>query len=118
METRNVVIVEGVRTAFGSRGGTLKDFYPTQLCGFAIKGLVEKTKITEKAVVDAVYAGSAAADVHCNNFARVASLYAGLPYETAAHFVEMQCGSALPSINHAASIQPETCKVFYSSYTL
>lgn len=102
MTTRNVVLVDGVRTAFGKRGGTLRDFYPTQLCGIAIKGLLDKTKILEKAKVDAVYAGSAAGDVHCNNFARISSLYSGLPYETAAHFVEMQCGSGIACINHAA----------------
>ena len=46
--------------------------------------------------------GSAA---HCSraiNPARWASLYAGLPYETSASFVEMQCGSGIDAINHAA----------------
>lgn len=100
--SRTVVIVDGVRTAFGKLGGSLKDFYPTELCGFAVKGLLEKTKILEKAKVDAFYAGSAAHDVHCNNFARVAGMYGGLPYETTAHFVEMQCGSGIACINHAA----------------
>ncbi|OGP90948.1 MAG: hypothetical protein A2031_03040 [Deltaproteobacteria bacterium RBG_19FT_COMBO_43_11] len=36
------------------------------------------------------------------NPARWALLYAGLPYETSASYVEMQCGSAIDCINHAA----------------
>lgn len=102
MVKRNVVIVDGVRTAFGRLGGGLKSLYPTELCGITIKGLVEKTRIIEKAYVDAVYVGSAWHDVHCNNFARMSGLLSGLPMETSAHFVEMQCGSGITCINHAA----------------
>ena len=99
---RNVVIVDGVRTAFGRMGGTLRQYYPSQLAGFAIKGLLEKTGVQERAHVDSVIMGSALADAHTVNIARVAALYAGLPYETSASFVEMQCGSAIDSINVAA----------------
>lgn len=100
--SRNVVIIDGMRTAFGKMGGGLRQFYPTELCGFAVKGLLDKTKVLEKTRVDAVYAGSAIHDAHCNNFARIAGMYGGLPYETTAHFVEMQCGSGIDCINHAA----------------
>jgi acetyl-CoA C-acetyltransferase len=102
MSNREVVFVEGMRTAFGRMGGTLRDFTAEQLAGIGIKGLVEKTKIKEKGKVDCVFLGSAA---HCSramNPARWALLYAGLPYETSASYVEMQCGSAIDSINHAA----------------
>jgi acetyl-CoA C-acetyltransferase len=83
-------------------GGTLRDFSAEQLAGIGIKGLVEKTKIKEKGKVDCVFLGSAA---HCSramNPARWALLYAGLPYETSASYIEMQCGSAIDCINHAA----------------
>ena len=102
MSNREVVFVEGMRTAFGRMGGTLRDFSAEQLAGIGIKGLVEKTKIKEKGKVDSVFLGSAA---HCSramNPARWALLYAGLPYETSASYIEMQCGSAIDSINHAA----------------
>lgn len=52
--------------------------------------------------MDSVFLGSAA---HCSrtlNPARWALLYAGLPYSTSASYIEMQCGSAIDSINHAA----------------
>jgi len=102
MSEREVVFVDGARTAFGRMGGTLRDFSAEQLAGIGIKGLLEKTKIMEKAKVDSVFLGSAA---HCSramNPARWALLYAGLPYETSASYIEMQCGSAIDSINHAA----------------
>jgi acetyl-CoA C-acetyltransferase len=103
MAQREVVIVDGARTAFGRLGGTLKDIGASKLAGIGIKGLVEKTQIKEKGVrVDSVFLGSAA---HCSiamNPARWALLDAGLGYETTASYIEMQCGSAIDSINHAA----------------
>ncbi|PKN20697.1 MAG: hypothetical protein CVU71_02630 [Deltaproteobacteria bacterium HGW-Deltaproteobacteria-6] len=102
MSKREVVFVDGVRTALGKMGGALRDITAEELGGIGIKGLIEKTKIHEKAQVDSVLLG---AGWHCSraiNPARWASLYAGLPYETSASFVEMQCGSGIDSINHAA----------------
>ena len=102
MEKREVVIVEVMRTAFGKMGGSLKDFTGEELGAIALKGLVEKTGITEKAHVDSVFAGSAFPMAYAMNPARWALLKAGLPFSTSASFVEMQCGSAIDSINHAA----------------
>jgi acetyl-CoA acetyltransferase family protein len=102
MTSREVVFVDGVRTAFGRMGGTLKDFFASQLAGIAIAGLLKKTKVNERAAVDGVFLGSAA---HCSsslNPARWATLAGGLGYRTPASYVEMQCGSAIDCINHAA----------------
>ena len=101
MTMRNVVFVDGLRTPFGRMGGGLRQYHTSELLGMAIRGLVEKTGIQERGVVDAVYAGSALHDAHTNNIARFASLYAGLPYETSATYIEMQCGSGIACINHA-----------------
>ncbi|MBN1614709.1 MAG: thiolase family protein [Deltaproteobacteria bacterium] len=102
MSEREVVFVEGMRTAFGRMGGTLRDISAEELAGIGIKGLLEKTKINEKAHVDCVFLGSAAGTSRAMNPARWAALYAGLPYETSASYIEMQCGSGIDSINHAA----------------
>ena len=99
---REVVIVDGMRTAFGRMGGALRPFTPVQLAGMAIKGLCEKTDILNTGKVDAVFAGSASGDVNTHNFARYATLLAGLPYETSSTFIEMQCGSSIACINNAA----------------
>ena len=79
---REVVIVDGVRTAFGKRGGVFRVFTPSDLAGMTIKGLCEKTGILEKGKVDSVFGGCAWGDIDCNNFARYSMLKAGLPYET------------------------------------
>jgi acetyl-CoA acetyltransferase family protein len=102
MSNREVVFVDGMRTAFGRMGGTIRDFTCSQLGAIALKGLVEKTKIAEKGHVDCVFAGSAAGCSSAMNPARWVTLASGLPHETSASYVEMQCGSAIDSINHAA----------------
>lgn len=103
MNERDVVFVDGARTAFGTFGRTLRNFTMEQLGGIALKGLVEKTKIIEKGGrVDAVFAGSAMGGTSAINPARWVTLASGLPENTAASYVEMQCGSAIDSINHAA----------------
>ena len=102
MSSKEVVIVDGVRTAFGRMGGTLKDIYASRLAGIGIRGLVEKTGITSKAELDCVFLGSATGCSQSCNPARHAVLDSGLGYEVSASYVEMQCGSAIDSINHAA----------------
>ena len=103
MSKRDVVFIDGARTAFGTLGRTLRGFTMEQLGGIAIKGLIEKTGFLEKgAHVDSVFAGSAIGGTSALNPARWASLAGGLPMSTSASYVEMQCGSAIDSINHAA----------------
>ena len=98
---KNIVIVDGVRTPFGRLGGGLKQFHTADLASIAVKKLVERTQIDPKEI-DAVYMGSAKGDARCPNLARYTSLLAELPHETSAASVEMQCGSAIACINHAA----------------
>lgn len=103
MNMKNVVFVDAVRTPFGKMGGGLKKFYPTELGGIVVKALVERSGIlTRGGKVNCVFMGSAFGDAHSTDVARYASLYAGLPYETTASFIEMQCGSAIDAVNHAA----------------
>ena len=100
---REVVFVDGMRTAFGKQGGTLRDIFATDLGALVVKALVEKTQILEKGgKVDSVMCGSAAHCPHSHSPARYVSMAAGLPFETSASYVEMQCGSAIDAINHAA----------------
>lgn len=98
---KNVVIVDGLRTPFGRLGGGLRQFHTVDMAGMVMKGLLEKTNLDPKEL-DAVYFGTANGDAKCPNPARFASLIAGIPYETSAVAVEMQCGSAIAAINHAA----------------
>ena len=102
---REVVFVDFARTAFGKRGGALRGFSGTELGALCLKGLVEKSGIWEKGgneAVNAVFAGSAFKDKLSSAPVRYMTQLAGFPVSTEAHQVEMQCGSAITSINHAA----------------
>jgi acetyl-CoA C-acetyltransferase len=98
---RNIVIVGGVRTPFGRMGGGLRQFPMADLSGMAVRELVSRYKLDPEEV-DAVFLGSALHDGRTSNAARFATLYAGLPHKTSSVFLEMQCGSAIACINHAA----------------
>ena len=101
--SREVVFVEGIRTAFGTFGKTLRTIKGEELAGMALKGLVEKSKVIQRGgVVDCVFMGSATGPAEAINGARWPVLASGLPMSTSASYVEMQCGSAIDSINHAA----------------
>jgi acetyl-CoA acetyltransferase family protein len=99
---REVVIIDAVRTAFGRMGGTLKDIFASKLAAVGIRGLLDKTGIQQKAHVDCVFLGTALGCSQSGNPARWAVLDSGLGYATSASYVEMQCGSAIDAINHAA----------------
>ena len=101
---REVVFVDGARSAFCNMGGGLRDLSSTEIAGFTIRGLLARTGILERGKVDGVVAGNALRDARSCNPARYAALAAGLPVETEAHYVEMQCGSAITSVNHAAAM--------------
>ncbi len=100
---REVVFVDGMRTPFGKMGGTLKDISGSKLAALTVKALLDKTQILEKGgKVDSLMCGSAVGCGASWSHARYITMAAGLPFETSASFVEMQCGSAIDSINHAA----------------
>ena len=99
---RDVVLVDGMRTAFGKRGGSLKEFSGTQLAILVAKGLLEKTQLLERgAKLDSIVCGSALIDSSASTPARYVALGCGLE-DTVGITTEMQCGSAIASINHAA----------------
>ncbi len=98
---KNVVIVDGLRTPFGRLGGGLRQFYNSDMGAIVTRELLKRNELDPKEV-DVVYYGTANGDITCNNVARHVALKAGLPYESSAVGVEMQCGSAIAAINHAA----------------
>ena len=97
---RDVVIVEGVRTAIGRIGGTLKNVEPDFLGAHVITELLNRLNI-EGSIVDEVILGQAKQSADYPNIARKAALRAGLPVEIPGYTVHRQCGSGLQSINNA-----------------
>ena len=101
---RKAVIVDGVRTAFGKHGGTIRKIPMTDLAAIAIDGLLQKTQLLERGgQVDGVFMGSSLADCQSHAIARYATLKSRLGYKVWSSYVEKQCGSAIDSLNHAAA---------------
>jgi 3-oxoadipyl-CoA thiolase len=98
----DAVIIDAVRTPIGALGGTLAPIRPDDLAALALKAIVERTSI-DPAIVEEVYLGCAnQAGEDNRNVARMATLIAGFPVETAAVTFNRLCASGLNAVNQAA----------------
>src|SRR3954465_3550292 len=105
-EGREVVIVEAARTPIG-RGhlekGYYKETHPNTLLGTAYRAVIERAGI-DPGLVENVIAGCVQQfgpqGLHVG---RNAWLQAGLPIETSATTIDLQCGSAQQAVNLAAT---------------
>jgi acetyl-CoA C-acetyltransferase len=98
---RNVVIVDGVRTAIGRMGGALKDVNVEYLAEAVMRSVLQRAGI-EGRDIDHVVWGHAKQSSDNPNLARLAALRAGLPIEVPGYTVHRQCASGLQAINCAA----------------
>ena len=99
---REVVIVDGVRSAFTNFGGGLRTLASVDIASRVVDGLLKRTGSLERGTVDGLIAGCALGDMKTKAIARYIVLQSELPMECSGTFVEMQCGSAITSLNHAA----------------
>ena len=97
MQYRDVVIVDGCRTAVGSMGGSLKPLHANELAGVVMNALIERTGI-EKGLVDEVVLGQCRQTSDESNMARFAALRAGVPDTTSGQTVMRQCASAMTAV--------------------
>lgn len=98
---RNVVIIDGVRTAIGRMGGALKDVEVDHLSAHVMKEALKRSGVTGDDVDEVVF-GHAKQSSDAPNLARLAALRAELPVEVPGYTVHRQCGSGLQAINNAA----------------
>ena len=104
METREVVIIDAVRTPIGRYNGALKDVRPDDLAATAIKELLARNPQVNKEEIEDVLLGCAnQAGEDNRNVARMALLLAGLPVTTAGGTVNRLCGSGLMAVNDAVN---------------
>jgi acetyl-CoA acyltransferase len=101
---KEAVIVSAVRTAVGKAPkGTLRATRPDDLGAFAIQGALERVPNLDKREVEDVIIGCAMPEAEQGqNVARICSLRAGLPIESAAMTVNRYCASGLQTIALAA----------------
>jgi acetyl-CoA C-acetyltransferase len=98
---KEVFIVDGVRTAIGSFGGSLADFSSVELGKVVTKALLERTKVAP-AEIDEVLMGSIYQAGVGQGAARQIAVGAGIPVEKTAATINMLCGSGLRTVAMAA----------------
>lgn len=94
---KKVVIVSAKRTAIGSLGGSLSSFSSGQLGSFAIKSVVEDSKIDPQ-LIDEVIMGNVLMGGQGQAPARQSAIFAGLPNKTECMTINKMCGSGLKAV--------------------
>jgi 3-oxoadipyl-CoA thiolase len=100
--SREVWVIDAVRTPIGRSGGRLASVRPDDLAAIAVRAVVERTGIAP-AAIDDVYLGAANQSGEDNrNVVRMAVLLANLPLAVPGTTINRLCGSSLQAINSAA----------------
>jgi acetyl-CoA C-acetyltransferase len=96
--SKEVVIIDGVRTAVGSFGGSLKDLSPTKLGAIVIREALSRAGVAAEDVGQVVMGHVINTEPKDMYLSRVAAMEAGVPKETPAMNVNRLCGSGLQAI--------------------
>lgn len=100
---KEVFIVDGIRTAIGSFGGTLSTMRADDLAAFAIKSLIDRhPNLDLKSIEDVILGCANQAGEDNRNVARMACLLAGLPVEIAGETVNRLCASGMAATINAS----------------
>lgn len=114
--SKEVFIVDGIRTAIGSFGGTLSAVRADDLAAHVIKSLMGKNPNLDPYLIEDVIFGCAnQAGEDNRNVARMAGLLAGLPFESGGETVNRLCASGMAAtINAARAIKDGAGDVYIS----
>ncbi len=100
---RDAVVVDTVRTTLGKRGGSLATWHPTDLLGFALTTLLDRTGVDPGRIDDVVGGCVTQVGEQSTNVTRNAWVAAGLPQSVPATTVDRQCGSSQQAMHFAAA---------------
>src|SRR5947209_5311299 len=103
LDPRDPVVVDVVRTAFGKRKGALASWHPTDLLGFALKQLLERTGVDPGQIDDVVGGCITQSGEQGCNVTRNGWVAAGLPWHVPATTVDRQCGSSQQAMHFVAA---------------
>ena len=114
--SKEVFIVDGIRTAIGSLGGTLSAVRADDLAAHVIKALMDRNPNLDPYLIEDVILGCAnQAGEDNRNVARMAGLLAGLPFESAGETVNRLCASGMAAtINAARAIKDGAGDIYIS----
>ncbi|WKA55259.1 thiolase family protein [Planococcus shixiaomingii] len=99
---REVVIIEGVRSAVGRRKGAFADKRPDELAAKVLEELVKRAGIEKGAVEDIILGCVSQVSEQGGNVARTAALIAGFPDYVPGVTIDRQCGSSQQAVHFAA----------------
>jgi len=100
----DVVFLSGVRTGFGTFGGSLKDHSAIDLGATAARQAVARSGVPAAEIGHAVFGNALQTSPDAIYMARHVALKAGLPIETPAVTVNRLCGSGFEAITHGAQL--------------
>jgi len=96
-------IVDGVRTAIGSFGGSLSEARPDDLAALTIRRLLERhPNVDPSQITDVIFGCANQAGEDNRNVARMALLLAGLPVTVPGETVNRLCASGMTAVATAA----------------
>ncbi|MBI5034143.1 MAG: acetyl-CoA C-acetyltransferase [Chloroflexi bacterium] len=96
--TQEIVLLEGVRTGFGSFGGSLKDLSATDLGVIAAKCALERSKVDPAWIDHTVFGNVVQTSGDAIYLARHIGLKSGVPIEKPALTLNRLCGSGQEAI--------------------
>jgi len=101
-DSADIVFLSGVRTGFGSFGGSLKDFSATDLGTHAAQAALQRSGVEPGTIDHVVFGNVLQTSADAIYLARHVGLRSGLPVETPAVTVNRLCGSGLEAVIQAA----------------
>lgn len=110
---RQAVVIDAVRTPVARASadkGNYRDVRSEDLSAHVISALVERTKLDPSLVEDVLWGCVQQQGEQGFDIARIASLIAGLPVETAGVTINRNCGSSLTAINNSAMSIAANCE--------
>src|SRR5688500_16425924 len=100
--SEGVVFLSGVRTGFGTFGGTLKDLSATELGATVARAAIERSGVDAPDIGHVVFGNVLQTSADAIYLARHVGLRAGLPVETPAVTINRLCGSGIEAVAQEA----------------
>ena len=97
------VIVDAVRTPFGSRNGSFRETHPQDLAAEPLRALEDRNGFDPELIEDVLYGCVTPTDEQGMNIARLAPLVAGWGERVPGVQLNRMCGSGQQAINFAAA---------------
>ncbi|MCF7803046.1 MAG: acetyl-CoA C-acetyltransferase [Candidatus Marinimicrobia bacterium] len=99
---KEIVIVDGLRTPYGSFGGSLKEYSATDLAVESTKTLLEISGISPEAIEHIIFGNVVQTSPDAAYLARHVGLRSGIPKDVPAVTINRLCGSGFETIIDAA----------------